>query len=63
MKIYGLELPEPISKNTSKAISIARKIHQNLVDKRVRDTEMNRWDKYWVLIYDLVLKQLQEKNR
>ncbi len=59
MRLYGRELPEPTPANTSQAIRIARKIHQDLIDGRVRNTEVQRWDQYWVKIYDIVLEQLR----
>lgn len=63
MKLYNLELPEPIPANTSQAIRIARKIHQNLIDGPPRNTEAQRWDQYWIKIYDVVLEQLRRNQR
>ena len=63
MKLFGIDLPEPILENTSKAISIARRLHQDAVDRKIRNTKKVKWDKYWVAIYDLVLNQLRDEGK
>lgn len=60
MKLYGEELPELVPENTSRAIRIARRLHQDCINKHTRNTKMRRWDKYWVEIYNLVLEQLSK---
>lgn len=60
MILFGYDLPEPVAANTHKAIEIARNIHQEEVDSRVRNTQMQKWDRYWVKIYDIILTQLKE---
>ncbi len=63
IELYGEELPEPIPKNTSKAIRIARRLHQDDVNRHTRNTKMRRWDKYWIEIYNLVLEQLSNEGK
>lgn len=61
MKLYKIELPEPIPENTLRAIQIARDIHQNAMNYFKRNTKKRKWDEYWVKIYNLVLEQLPNK--
>lgn len=62
MRLYGINLPEPKPGNTSAAIKIARDIHQREVNRRSRNTRTQKWDKYWVEIYNIVLTQLNHKR-
>ncbi len=58
IELSGVELPEPITENTSKAIRIAKRLHQDEVNRLEENPKSQEWDKYWIEIYDLVLEQL-----
>jgi len=62
MKIgnYEIDLPELKPENAKKIIKTCRDIHQLYIDKRKRKTKMDKWDRYWVRGYDIVLKELEK---
>lgn len=60
MKLYNVELPEPIPENATEIIKCCRDIHQIHIDRRKRNTRMQQWDKYWVKAYNAVLKRIRK---
>ncbi len=58
MVLYGLQMPELKAENATEIIQFCQKMHQDSVDKRKRNTQLQRWDKYWVAAYNVVLEQL-----
>lgn len=64
MKIRGIDydVPELEAKNAEEIIKTCRDIHQMYIDCRKRNTVVQRWDKYWVAAYNIVLDELR-KNR
>ena len=62
MVAYGISLPELSPENAEVIIETCRDIHQNVVDGRKRNTKLQRWDKYWVVAYNLVLQELRKRK-
>ena len=63
MKLYNTDLPELKAENAEKIIKTCRDIHQQAVDRRTRNTEIQKWDKYWVNAYNVVLEVLKNKRQ
>lgn len=62
MKLYGINLPELTNGNEIKILETCRDIHQYYINKRKRNTKAQRWDKYWVDAYNLIIKTLKENK-
>lgn len=58
MELYGLDLPELVPENAELIIETCQAIHQGYYDKRKRNTKAQKWDKYWIDAYNIVLEAL-----
>jgi len=63
MRLYQTDLPEIKIENVKKIIETCRDIHQLWIDRRTRNTKMQKWDTYWVKAYNTVLKVLDNKGQ
>lgn len=61
MILYGVKLPEIKCGNEIEILKTCRDIHQNLVNRRKRNTCIQEWDKYWVEAYNFIIKTLKGK--
>ena len=62
MVAHGVNLPELKPENVEAIIETCRDIHQDCIDRRKRNTKLQRWDKYWVDAYNLVLQELRKRD-
>lgn len=62
MKLYNTDLPELKPENAQEIIKTCRDIHQQAIDRRKRNTQIQKWDKYWVNAYNVVLEVLKNKR-
>lgn len=53
IKMFGIELPEPVAGNSNAIIKLAQSLH---IGRR----KNKQWNKYWVDAYNAVLKQLKQ---
>lgn len=58
MILYGVNLPDLKCVNAKSIIQTCRDIHQQEIYRRKRNTKMQKWDKYWVDAYNIVLEVL-----
>jgi len=60
MKLYGINLPELIPENATKILTTCRDIHQDEIDRDIRNTARHKWDQYWVNAYNVIIKRIED---
>jgi hypothetical protein len=58
MKLYGIDLPDIRKENAVEILKICRDIHLREVRRRIKNINMQKWDKYWVDAYNMILEIL-----
>lgn len=62
LRLFNVDLPDPIPENAIEMIELAQKIHRDANARRKRISMTYEWDEYWVNAYSAVLIKLKEKT-
>jgi len=61
VRLYNTDLPDLKPENAQEIIKTCRDIHSLYIKGRKRNTKMQKWDRYWVNAYNVVLEVLKNK--